>query len=72
MFHLPNWDHKDRIVELAARVPCDNPHWSMLFHRWFLNMVAHWRGFDTNSTLIVHLHYCMVRKVRINLLFAGI
>ena len=53
MFHLPNWDHKDRIVELAARVPCDNPHWSMLFHRWFLNMVAHWRGFDkqhANST----------------------
>ena len=26
----------------------------------------------TNSTLIAHLHYCMVRKVRINLLFAGI
>lgn len=44
IFHLPNWDQKDRIAELAGRVPCDNPHWTMLFHRWFLNMVAHWRG----------------------------
>lgn len=54
MFHLPNWDHKDRITEMAKRVPCDNPYWTMLFHRWFLNMVAHWRvGFDNkhaNST----------------------
>ena len=53
IFHLPNWDQKDRIAELAGRVPCDNPHWTMLFHRWFLNMVAHWRGFDkqhANST----------------------
>ena len=51
IFHLPNWDQKDRIAELAGRVPCDNPHWTMLFHRWFLNMVAHWRGFDKK-----HLH----------------
>lgn len=53
IFHLPNWDRKDRITELAARVPCDNPHWNMLFHRWFLNMVLHWRGVDkqyANST----------------------
>lgn len=46
IFHLPNWDKKDRITELADRVPCANPHWTMLFHRWFLNMVAHWRGYD--------------------------
>lgn len=53
LFHLPNWDHKDRISELASRVPCDNPHWKTLFHRWFLNMVSHWRGADkrfANST----------------------
>lgn len=53
IFHLPNWDKKDRITELADRVPCANPHWTMLFHRWFLNMVAHWRGYDrqhANST----------------------
>lgn len=53
LFHLPNWDGKDRIAELAGRVPCENIHWMMLFHRWFLNMVAHWRGYDkqhANST----------------------
>ena len=53
MYHLPHWDGKDRILELANRVPCDNPHWAPLFRRWFLNMVAHWRGMDkkhANST----------------------
>ena len=38
------WDGKDRIRALAALVPCTNPHWGELFYRWFLNMVAHWRG----------------------------
>lgn len=50
---LPRWDGTDRIRQLAARVPCDNPHWNQLFYRWFLNMVAHWRGYDkkhANST----------------------
>lgn len=53
LFHLPTWDGKDRIAELASRVPCNNPHWTTLFHRWFLNMVSHWRGGDkryANST----------------------
>ena len=48
-----SWDGKDRIRELADRVPCDNPHWRDLFYRWFLSMVAHWRGMDryhANST----------------------
>lgn len=40
------WDGRDRIRELAARVPCDNDHWPDLFYRWFLNMVAHWRQID--------------------------
>lgn len=43
---LPAWDGKDRIRPLAARVPCDNPHWEQLFYRWFLSMVAHWQGRD--------------------------
>ena len=50
---LPQWDGKDRILDLANRVPCDNPHWPMLFRRWFLGMVAHWRGMNkkyANST----------------------
>ncbi|WP_291527871.1 BT4734/BF3469 family protein [Bacteroides sp. UBA939] len=44
LYNLPAWDGKDRIRALAATVPCRNPHWTELFHRWFLNMVAHWRG----------------------------
>ena len=40
------WDGRDRIRELAKRVPCDNLHWPDLFYRWFLNMVAHWRQTD--------------------------
>lgn len=44
LYDLSRWDGQDRIRQLAATVPCRNPHWSELFHRWFLNMVAHWRG----------------------------
>ncbi len=51
--NLGRWDGKDRIRALADLVPCNNPHWRELFYRWFLNMVAHWRGLDklhSNST----------------------
>ncbi|WP_390600163.1 BT4734/BF3469 family protein [Bacteroides sp. f07] len=40
------WDGRDRIRELAARVPCNNGYWPDLFYRWFLSMVAHWRHTD--------------------------
>lgn len=53
LFDLPRWDGKDRIADLANRVPCDNPYWGQLFRRWFLSMVAYWRGMDkkhANST----------------------
>lgn len=46
LYNLSGWDGKDRIRALALTVPCNNPHWAELFHRWFLNMVAHWRGMD--------------------------
>lgn len=41
-----HWDGRDRIRELAVRIPCNNIHWPDLFYRWFLNMVAHWRQTD--------------------------
>ena len=53
LYGLPHWDGKDHIGDLAKRVPCDNPHWAQLFRRWFLSMVAHWRGLGkshANST----------------------
>lgn len=46
LYELPRWDGKDRIGALALTVPCRNPHWQELFHRWFLNMVSHWKGMD--------------------------
>ena len=53
LYETGRWDGKDRIRALAGLVPCDNPHWQELFYRWFLSMVAHWRGVDRqhgNST----------------------
>lgn len=50
---LPVWDGVERINLLADAVPCTNTYWHNLFHRWFLCMVAHWRGLDkkhANST----------------------
>ena len=46
LYEAGRWDGKDRIRALAGLVPCDNPHWQELFYRWFLSMVAHWRGVD--------------------------
>ena len=43
---LPEWDGKDRMGELARRVPNRNPYWERLFTRWFLSMVAHWMDGD--------------------------
>lgn len=42
--HLPAWDGNDRVAELAARVPTNQPHWEHYFHTWLLGMVAHWQG----------------------------
>ena len=38
------WDGKDRIRELARRVPTKNPHWEDWFYTWFLGMVRQWRS----------------------------
>lgn len=46
LYDTGRWDGKDRIRALADLVPCHNPHWRELFYRWFLGMVAHWRGVD--------------------------
>ncbi|WP_288205811.1 BT4734/BF3469 family protein [uncultured Parabacteroides sp.] len=43
---LPEWDGKDRIRPLAARISCNNLRWEQLFYTWFLSMVAHWQGRD--------------------------
>ena len=42
--HLPKWDGKDRIADLAARIPTSQPHWELYLRTWLLGMVAHWMG----------------------------
>ena len=39
--HLPRWDGKDRVKELAKRVS-DNDLWVRSFHRWMLGVTAQW------------------------------
>ena len=39
--HLPCWDGKDRVKELAQRVS-DNDLWVGSFHRWMLGVTAQW------------------------------
>ena len=39
--HLPHWDGKDRVKELAKRVS-DNDLWVRSFHRWMLAVTAQW------------------------------
>ena len=43
---LPKWDGKDRVKELAKRVPNDDQDWTKNFHVWMRAMVANWMGKD--------------------------
>ena len=47
---LPEWDGKDRIGELAERVPTEQPHWKKYLRMWLTGMVAQWRESDKQLT----------------------
>ena len=47
---LPEWDGVDRIKELAARVPTEQPHWERYLKYWLTGMVAQWRESDKQLT----------------------
>ena len=47
---LPKWDGKDRIKELALRVPTDQPQWEKYLRYWLVGMVAQWRESDRQLT----------------------
>ena len=47
---LPKWDGKDRIRELALRVPTDQPQWEKYLRYWLVGMVAQWRESDKQLT----------------------
>ena len=40
---LPRWDGRDRLAELAARVPTQTPGWQDNFKIWMRSMVSQWR-----------------------------
>ena len=40
---LPDWDGRDRIAELAARVPTNQPQWEKYLRTWLLGMVHNWQ-----------------------------
>ena len=42
--HLPRWDGRDRVEELARRIRTDYEAWPHLFHIWMRSMVAMWKG----------------------------
>ena len=42
--HLPKWDGKDRVDELARRIKTSYEDWPHLFHVWMRSMVAMWQG----------------------------
>ena len=46
--HLPAWDGKDRVNELAKRVS-DNELWIKSFHRWMLGVTAQWTNFEDGN-----------------------
>ena len=52
--HLPQWDGRDHIADLAARVPTQYAEWPVLFRRWLLAMVAQARGMspDHGNSLV--------------------
>lgn len=43
---LPKWDGRDRIGEVARRVPTQTTDWERNFHIWMRSMVAQWMGRD--------------------------
>lgn len=43
---LEEWDGTDRVQALADRIVTTNPDWPQRFHKWMLQMVARWMGYD--------------------------
>lgn len=43
---LEEWDGTDRVQALADRIITTNPDWPSRFHKWMLQMVARWMGYE--------------------------
>ena len=43
---LPVWDGRDRLADLASRVPTNDELWPRMLRIWMRSMVVHWMGRD--------------------------
>lgn len=43
---LDEWDGTDHVAALADRIITTNPDWPQRFHKWMLQMVARWIGYE--------------------------
>lgn len=50
---LDEWDGTDYVAELADRIITTNPDWPQRFHKWMLQMVARWMGYEVPQRDII-------------------
>jgi predicted P-loop ATPase len=43
---LEEWDGTDYVSDLSDRIITSNPDWAARFHKWMLQMVARWLGYE--------------------------
>lgn len=53
LYSLEPWDGDDHAAALADRIITTNPDWSKRFHKWMLQMVARWMGYDVAQQDII-------------------
>lgn len=66
------WDGRDRIRELASRVPCNNAHWPDLFYRLVSKYGGTLASHRSKVWPIVQYRYLSDRKLIENRLSAGV
>ncbi|MGI6243554.1 MAG: VapE domain-containing protein [Prevotella sp.] len=50
---LEEWDGTDYVSAFADRIITTNPDWSSRFHKWMLQMVARWMGYEVAQRDII-------------------
>lgn len=50
---LAEWDGTDRVQPLADRIVTTNPDWPQRFHKWMVQMVARWMGYDIGQRDVI-------------------
>ena len=53
LYGLDEWDGTDYVSAFADRIITTNPDWNGRFHKWMLQMVARWLGYDVAQRDII-------------------